>query len=63
MHKMEFGQAYCQYLLTMIPRKFILYFSESPMNLYEFGKFTRTSGIFNSKKKFENGKKPEQWWS
>jgi hypothetical protein len=27
MHKMEFGQAYCKYLLKCIPIKFILHFS------------------------------------
>jgi hypothetical protein len=28
MHKIEFGQAYCQYLAKRILKKFILYFSE-----------------------------------
>jgi hypothetical protein len=36
MHKIEFGQAYFQYLLIRILNKFISYFSEFYTIYYEF---------------------------
>jgi hypothetical protein len=39
MHKMEFGQAYCQDLVKKILYIFILYFSEFYTIYYEFSNF------------------------
>jgi hypothetical protein len=52
MYKMDFGQAYWINLLQRIIRKLIWYFSEFCTIYYEFLKFKRNSGVFNSEMNF-----------
>jgi hypothetical protein len=43
MHKIEFGQAYCQDIVMRILKKFILYFSELYSISYVFEKYNGIS--------------------
>jgi hypothetical protein len=56
MHKIEFGQAYCQHLVKRILRKFISYLSGLYFILYAFGSLYIFSGNSKPKMKSEFGK-------
>jgi hypothetical protein len=47
MHKMQFGQAYCQDIPTKILNKFISYFSKFYFIFYAFWKLKGISEYYN----------------
>jgi hypothetical protein len=62
-YKLEFCQDYCKYLLRMIPRKFISYFSEFCPIYYEFLNLKWISRIFKQVNVFRKWKSDEQYWA